>query len=75
MSLKKAIIGLGGKERHEEVNMICMEVQKLYGLASEIEGVAVQCQDENRKKRLIALADKLICIADDINIEVECAED
>lgn len=67
-------IGPGGNGNKED-DMICMEVQKLYGIAGEFELVAEHCRCEATKKKLIAFADKLTTIADSINVELDCMED
>lgn len=74
MNSKKMIIGLGGKD-HKEDDMICMEVQKLYGMAGELEVIAGFSQNEAEKAKLIAIADRLTTIADSINVEMDCMED
>jgi len=68
------IIGPGGNGNKED-DMICMEVQKLYSMAGELEVVAEHCQSDIQKAMLVALADRLTTIADNINIEMDCMED
>ena len=55
--------------------MICLEVQKLYGMAGELEVIADHCQSDEQKKKLLDFADKLVNIADNINVEMDCMED
>lgn len=55
--------------------MICMEVQKIYGMAGELEVIAEGCATEGQKKKLLDFADRLVNIADNINVEMDCMSD
>ena len=73
MNSKTMNIGRGGNV-FKEIGMICMEVQKLYSMASELEIIAEHCQSEATKKKLKDFADRLIMTADNINVEMDCME-
>lgn len=55
--------------------MICLETQKIYGIASQMEIMAENCKTAMECGKLKSMAKELVDIADKISLDMECAED
>ena len=54
--------------------MICQETMKIYNLTSQIERELATCTDENTKKNLMVVVDKLYEICDTIQNNLDCED-
>ena len=55
--------------------MICLETQKIYVIASQIEMIAENCKTAMECGKMKKMAKELVDIADKISLDMECAED
>lgn len=54
--------------------MMCRNLSEIYSLTAKIISIASECEDKDRKERLLSLADKIIFTIDMMSDEADCED-
>lgn len=54
--------------------MMCSNLSKIYTLTAKLISVASGCEDEDRKSKLLSLADEIIFTIENMSDEADCED-